>query len=77
MKRIQYHRYGGPDVLRLEEFQPQAPGRGQVLVRVRAAAANALDWKIRSGQLRLMTGRGFPAASATTSPGWSRPSAPT
>jgi NADPH:quinone reductase-like Zn-dependent oxidoreductase len=60
VRRIQYHRYGGPDVLRLEEVQPEVPGRGQVLVRVRAAAANAIDWKIRSGQLRLATGKRFP-----------------
>ena len=60
MRRVQYHRYGGPDVLRLEEFEPEAPSRGQVLVRVRAAAANAIDWKIRSGQLRLVSGTRFP-----------------
>ena len=60
LRRIQYHRYGGPEVLRLEEFEPAAPGRGQVLVRVRAAAANAMDWKIRNGELRPMTGRRFP-----------------
>ena len=60
MKRIQYHRYGGPDVLRWEEFEPAAPGGGQVLVRVRAAAANPMDWKIRNGELRPVTGRRFP-----------------
>ena len=60
LRRIQYHRYGGPEVLRLEEFEPAAPGRGQVLVRVRAAAANPMDWKIRNGELRPMTGRRFP-----------------
>ncbi|MEU8357136.1 NADP-dependent oxidoreductase [Nonomuraea sp. NPDC048882] len=60
MKRIQYHRYGGPEVLRLEDFEPPRPGRGEVRVRVRAAAANAMDWKMRNGEMRLMTGRGFP-----------------
>jgi NADPH:quinone reductase-like Zn-dependent oxidoreductase len=42
MKRLQYDRYGGPDVLALEDLDTPSPGRGQVLVRVRAAAANAL-----------------------------------
>ncbi|GIM97126.1 NADP-dependent oxidoreductase [Paractinoplanes toevensis] len=60
MKRIQYHRYGGPEVLRLQSFEPPSPGQGEVLVRVKAAAANAMDWKIRNGEMRLMTGRGFP-----------------
>lgn len=40
MKRIQYHQYGGPEVMRLEDFEPTRPGSGEVLVRVRAAAAN-------------------------------------
>jgi NADPH:quinone reductase-like Zn-dependent oxidoreductase len=60
VKRLQYHRYGGPDVLRLEDFEPARPGRGEVLVRVKAAAANAMDWKMRNGEMRLMTGRSFP-----------------
>ena len=60
MKRIQYHRYGGPDVLRLEDVEPPRPARGEVLVRVRAAAANPMDWKIRSGEMKLLTGRHFP-----------------
>jgi NADPH:quinone reductase-like Zn-dependent oxidoreductase len=60
MKRLQYHRYGGPDVLALAEADTPTPGRGQVLVRVRAAAANAMDWKIRNGEMRPMTGRKFP-----------------
>lgn len=60
MKRLQYHRYGGPDVLRLEDFEPARPGPGEVLVRVKAAAANAMDWKMRNGEMRLLTGRGFP-----------------
>lgn len=59
-KRIQYHRYGGPGVMRFEDFEPARPGPGEVLVRVKAAAANPMDWKIRSGQLKFMTGRRFP-----------------
>ena len=60
MKRIQYHRYGGPEVLRVEEFELAAPGRDQIRVRVRAAAANPMDWKIRKGEMKMMTGRKFP-----------------
>jgi NADPH:quinone reductase-like Zn-dependent oxidoreductase len=60
MKRIQYHRYGGPEVLRLEEFALAAPGPDQIRIRVRAAAANPMDWKIRNGELKMMTGQKFP-----------------
>ncbi|MFD8157765.1 NADP-dependent oxidoreductase [Streptomyces malaysiensis] len=60
MKRIQYHQYGGPEVMRFEDFEPTRPGPGEVLVRVKAAAANPMDWKIRSGEMKIMTGRKFP-----------------
>ena len=60
VRRIEYDRYGEPTVMRLAEFTPRAPRRGEVLVRVAAAAANAMDWKIRRGEMRLMTGRRFP-----------------
>ena len=60
MKRIQYHRYGGAEVLRVEEFALAAPGRGQIRVRIRAAAANPMDWKIRKGEMKMLTGRRFP-----------------
>ena len=60
MKRIQYHRYGGPEVMRFEDFEPGRPGAGEVAVRVRAAAANPYDWKIRNGELKMMSGRRFP-----------------
>ncbi|GLZ00138.1 NADPH:quinone reductase [Actinoplanes sp. NBRC 103695] len=46
--------------MRLESVEPPLPGSGEVLVRVVAAAANAMDWKIRNGEMRLLTGRGFP-----------------
>ncbi|CAN5295474.1 NADP-dependent oxidoreductase [soil metagenome] len=60
MKRIQYHRYGGPEVMHLEEFTPDSPGAGQVSVRVRAASVNPYDWKVRNGEMKFLTGRRFP-----------------
>jgi NADPH:quinone reductase-like Zn-dependent oxidoreductase len=60
MKRIQYHRYGGPEVMRFEDFEPGRPRAGEVSVRVRAAAANPYDWKIRNGEMKVMSGRKFP-----------------
>lgn len=60
MKRIQFHRYGGPAEMRLEEYQLPALADDEILVRVKAASINPVDWKIRQGVMRLMTGRKFP-----------------
>ena len=76
MKRLQYDRYAGPEVMRLAEFELPRPGPDEVRVRVRAAASNALDGKMRNGEMKLMTGRSFPRAMGTTSPESSRWSAP-
>ena len=60
MQRIQYYRYGGPEELRLEEVASPRPGRNQIRVRVRAAAANPMDWIIRKGLVKVMSGSVFP-----------------
>jgi NADPH:quinone reductase-like Zn-dependent oxidoreductase len=52
MKAIRAHRFGGPDVLRLEDVPRPEPGEGQVLVRVRATSVNPVDWKVREGRYR-------------------------
>ena len=49
MKAIVHHEYGPPDVLRLEETEKLLPGDNQVLIEVRAAAANPLDWHYMRG----------------------------
>lgn len=60
MQRIQYHQYGGPGVMRLESYAPAPPGTQQILVRVKAASINPLDWKLRQGFMKFMMGRRFP-----------------
>ncbi len=46
MKAWVYHRYGGPEVLRLEEVRAPSPAGDEVVVRVRASGLNAADWHI-------------------------------
>ncbi len=50
MKAFVKHRYGAPDVLRLEEVERPAPTEEQVLVRVHATAINAHDWHMVRGK---------------------------
>jgi NADPH:quinone reductase-like Zn-dependent oxidoreductase len=44
--------YGGPDAVRLSRVAAPTAGPGQVLVSVRAAGINGLDWKLREGFVR-------------------------
>jgi NADPH:quinone reductase-like Zn-dependent oxidoreductase len=59
MKAIAYHRYGSPDVLVYEEIEKPVPNDNEVLIKVCAAALNALDWRLMRGKpafARLMIG---------------------
>ena len=49
MKAIVVHQYGGPEVLKFEEYPDPVPGSGEVLVRVAAASVNPIDYKRRAG----------------------------
>src|SRR6184192_2447325 len=49
MKAIVYCDYGSPDVLKVEDIEKPAPADDQVLVRVRAASVNPLDWHYMRG----------------------------
>ena len=49
MKAVRIHEDGGPEVLRYEDVADPSPGRGEVLIRLRAASLNHLDVWIRRG----------------------------
>src|SRR5438046_1755798 len=49
MKAVRIERYGNEDVLELAEVERPTPGDNELLVKVRAAAVNPVDWKIRDG----------------------------
>lgn len=49
MHGVLIHETGSPDVLCFEEIERPEPGDGEVLIRVRAASVNPIDWKYRRG----------------------------
>jgi NADPH:quinone reductase-like Zn-dependent oxidoreductase len=48
MRAAMYRRFGGPDVVRIEELPKPAPGPGEVLVRVHATTVSAADYRSRT-----------------------------
>ncbi|RFC76043.1 NADP-dependent oxidoreductase [Streptomyces sp. AcE210] len=65
MKAISYSGYGGPEVLEYGEAHDPKVGPDSVLVKVRAAAVNPVDWKAREGYLDPVLDAVFPVI-----PGW-------
>ncbi len=67
MKAIVIHRFGGPEVLELDEIPVPEPGPGQVRIRVTAAAVNPVDIATRAGWL---ADHGLMAANGSIGIGW-------
>lgn len=51
-KAYVFTRYGGPETEALVEVDRPVPGPGQILVAVRVASVNPIDWKLRTGYRR-------------------------
>ncbi|MER8092080.1 NADP-dependent oxidoreductase [Streptomyces goshikiensis] len=65
MKAIAYSAYGTSDSLQLVDVAPPKVGPGEVLVRVKAAGVNPVDWKIAAGYIDPIMEVRFPVI-----PGW-------
>ncbi|MBA9005048.1 NADP-dependent oxidoreductase [Thermomonospora cellulosilytica] len=65
MKAITLEQYGGPDELRVTERPEPKVAPGEVLIRVRAAGVNPVDWKLAAGRLDAMMEVRWPLI-----PGW-------
>jgi NADPH:quinone reductase-like Zn-dependent oxidoreductase len=63
---VRFHEYGSPEVLRIEEVDPPAPGRNEVQIRVKALGLNRAEAMMRSGHYletpSFPSGLGFEAA---------------
>jgi NADPH:quinone reductase-like Zn-dependent oxidoreductase len=82
MRAVIHDKYGPPDVLRVADVERPVPGRGQVLVRVRATTVNRTDchrraanpppWRLIAGlrrPRRQIPGTEFAGEVATVGPG--------
>jgi NADPH:quinone reductase-like Zn-dependent oxidoreductase len=64
-KAVQFDSYGGIDVLEVREVPRPVPGRGEVLVQVRAAGINPSEAAIRSGALHNLFPATFPSGQGS------------
>ncbi len=60
MKAIYYSSYGGPEVLQYGETDAPVINKNKIVVQVKAVSINPLDYKIRSGGLKWLSGSKFP-----------------
>src|SRR4051812_32425575 len=50
IRKFRIHSFGGPEVLQADDVEPSLPDASQILVAVKAASVNPVDFKIRSGK---------------------------
>ncbi|MBK3564210.1 NADP-dependent oxidoreductase [Streptomyces sp. MBT62] len=60
MKAVQITSFGTADMLRINDVDRPAPDAGEVLVAVEATSVNGHDVIVRTGQLKMVSGRRFP-----------------
>jgi NADPH:quinone reductase-like Zn-dependent oxidoreductase len=60
MKAIIYQQYGSVEVMQLSELPVPKIQADELRVKIQAASVNPVDWKIRNGEMKIMTGKNFP-----------------
>jgi 2-desacetyl-2-hydroxyethyl bacteriochlorophyllide A dehydrogenase len=60
MKAAIINRYGSADVLQIADVKKPSIASNQLLIKVCASSVNPIDWKIRRGMLKVVTGNKFP-----------------
>jgi NADPH:quinone reductase-like Zn-dependent oxidoreductase len=56
IRKVRIYRFGGPEVLSVNEVEQSMPDALQLLVSVKAASINRVDFKIRNGQYPAVKG---------------------
>lgn len=60
MKAAVIYRYGPAHSFKINQVQEPSVGEAELLVNVKASSVNPVDWKIRQGKLKVITGTDFP-----------------
>jgi len=60
MRKVLYTRFGDEQVLEVREQPTPTITKNQLLIHVKAASINPLDWKIYGGEMKLLSGSKFP-----------------
>lgn len=60
MNVVLIRKFGPPDIMNIEEVEKPVISNDRVLIRVHYSSVNPVDWKIRNGSLKLLTGSRFP-----------------
>jgi hypothetical protein len=60
MKAVRIHRFGGPEVMAIEEIDRPIPAANEVVIKVFAASINPVDEKMREGKYPIVTEKDLP-----------------
>jgi NADPH:quinone reductase-like Zn-dependent oxidoreductase len=60
VKAVVIRKYGSPEVLEIDDIPKPSISGVQVLIRVFYTSVNPIDWKIRNGSFKFLTGFTFP-----------------
>jgi NADPH:quinone reductase-like Zn-dependent oxidoreductase len=60
MKAAFINKYGGPEEMQYGEIPGPVLKKGEVIIRVKAVSINPVDYKIRQGGLKFISGKKFP-----------------
>ncbi len=60
MKAVRIHRFGGPEVLQIDDAPDVKAAGGKLVIRVSAASVNPVDYKIRKGGYPKVTEKDLP-----------------